>query len=111
MLKSLTLEEISAGIIEEYEKKYVTGMNELNALALLLVNAREIKPELTLAVAYAARWVHENKPQGWKVVRNKLRYKRILTLPNQVKVLMIPVWDRFELLMAHLKKYKGGDIK
>lgn len=101
-VSELTVDQVSDMILEQYEKRYVKpNMNEMKALALCLVDARRLKPELLLAKAYAADWVHKNKPRGWKVVKNILRYKRILTLPNRIKVLLIPQWERFNLLMSH----------
>lgn len=100
-LKKLTEKSVADMIMEQYKKKYVKGMTEKRAFALLLLDARKYKPELRLAIAFAAERISKEKPRGWRKIRGKLKYKRIVKLPSVVKVLMLPSWERFELLRSH----------
>jgi len=99
-LKDLTLEEACEMIIERYEEEYCQ-MDDLRAFAFLVPHASRLKPELKLAVAYAAQYVFENKPQGWRTFRTKLYYKGILTLSKVIRARMLPPWTKAEMLMSH----------
>lgn len=100
-IEDWTEEDVAEMIIERYEEEYCK-MDDLRAIALLIPDVRQIKPELHLAIAYAGRYVFNHRPQGWRTVRNKMYSgNRIMNGPNYLRVMMMPAWTRAEMLMSH----------
>ena len=100
-LQDLTVEEAAEMIIERYEEEYC-HMDDDRAIAFLIPDCRRLKPELKLATAYAAKYLFEHRPQGWRSVSNKMYSgNRIMTLSKLIRSMMLPSWTRAEMLISH----------